>query len=490
MACSAADKENKEPPWFKNKKALSNVLYSMRRHSLSSVPPQERAPLSVFSKPTTKLQDLSTLKSLVSDRTSLLSDGILLKILSKIPQSQRTANFLVSKRWLNLQGRLVRSLKLLDWNFLVSGRLLLRFPNLVRVDLVGGCLVSPRNNSGISVSHKTVSFRVGSDNKDWVFNEDSVLNADEVDRGLRVLADGFPNLRKLSVINAGETGLLIVAEECPTLQELELRMCNDRVLRGIAACKNLQILRLSGTVNGLYVSLVSDIGLSIVAKGCKRLVKLELSGCKGSYEGIRAIGQCCLMLEELTLCSHEMEDGWLLALSYFENLKSLRFLSCTRIDGSFGVNEHLGFCPAVESLRLEKCRIRDKTSLRALFLVCRNVKELVLKNCWGLTDDMFTTASVLRAIRMLSLEGCSLLTAQGLETVIISWNELKSLKVKSCNNIKDDEVVSDVFSSLKNLKWEPDRKTLVSINLDGTGMGKRGDKFFNKVRDWKSLPGS
>ncbi|KAL7108520.1 hypothetical protein ACP275_06G117800 [Erythranthe tilingii] len=499
MACSAADKENKEPPpppWFKNKKALSNVLYAMRRHSLSTT--QERVPLSVFTKPTTKLQDLSTLTNLVSDRTSLLSDGILLKILSKIPESQRTANFLVSKRWLNLQGRLVRSLKLLDWGFLVSGRLLLRFPNLVRVDLVGGCLVSPRNNSGISVSHKTVSFRVGSDNvvdgsssnKDWVFNEDSVLNADEVDRGLRVLADGFPNLRKLAVINAGETGLLIVAEECPTLQELELRMCNDRVLRGIAACKNLQILRLGGTVDGLYVSLVSDIGLSIVAKGCKRLVKLELSGCKGSYEGIRAIGQCCVMLEELTLCNHEMEDGWLLALSYFENLKSLRFSSCTRIDGGFRLDEHLGFCPAVESLFLDKCRIRDKTSLRALFLVCRNVKELVLKNCWGLTDDMFTTASVLRTIRMLSLEGCSLLTSQGLECVIIPWNELKSLKVKSCNNIKDDEVVSDVFSSLKNLKWEPDRKTRVSISLDGTGMGKRGDKFFNKARDWKSLSGS
>ncbi|KAI3471038.1 hypothetical protein Pfo_027701 [Paulownia fortunei] len=400
MACSA-DKENQESLWFKNKKALNHVLFAMRLHSPTpkQTQPQnqtERVPLSVASQPNSKIQDF-TLTNLVFDKTSLLSDEILLKILSKLSKSQRNANFLVSKRWLNLQGRLVRSIKLLDWDFLISGRLFLRFPNLVHVDLVNGCLISPRN-SGISVTHKTVSFHVGSDveRKDWFFDESSVLNGNEVDRGLRVLASGFPNLRKLVVINASEMGLLSVAEECPTLQELELHMCNDQVLRGIAACQNLQILRLSGGVDGLYGSLVSDVGLTILAQGCKRLVKLELSGCKGSYEGIRAIGQCCQMLEELTLCNHKMENGWLLALSYCENLKTLRFLSCKRIDGSSGLDEHLGSCPAVESLHLEKCQLRDKKSLRALFLICQDGREVVLQNCWGLTDDMFSSASAFR----------------------------------------------------------------------------------------------
>ncbi|KAK4489420.1 hypothetical protein RD792_005229 [Penstemon davidsonii] len=482
------EKENKNPIWLKNKNVLSQVLYKMRLQPKTPKKSQpqnqtQRAPLSTFQQPTTKTEDF-TLTNLVSDKTSLLSDEILLKILSKLPKSQRNSNSLVSNRWLNLQGRLVRSIKLFDWDFLNSGRLFLRFPNLIHVDMVNGCLISPRN-SGISCTHKIVSFHVGSNigSKDWFFNESLVLNANEVDDGLRVLANGCPNLRKLVVINASEMGILSVSEECPTLQELELHMCNDRVLRGIAACQNLQILRLSGIVDGFYSSLVTDTGLTILAQGCKRLVKLELSGCMGSYEGIKAIGQCCQMLEELTLCNHKMEDGWLFALSYCENLKTLRFLSCKKIDSSSQLDEDLGSCVALESLRFEKCQLRDMGSLKALFLLCQNVSELVLQNCWGLDDDMFNTASVLRRVRFLSLEGCSVLTTGGLESVIIHWNELESLKVKSCNNIKDCEVnpaLSSVFSALKDLKWKPDKKSILSANLAGANMGKRGCKFLKK----------
>ncbi|KAK4431659.1 F-box protein [Sesamum alatum] len=473
------DKENQNSNWLKSKKVLNNVLFTMRLHSLTPNQTQ-RTPLSAAPQPTTKNQDF-TLTNLVSDKTSLLPDEILLKILSKLPKSQRAANFLVSKRWLNLQGRLVRSVKLLDWEFLVTGRVFVRFPNLVHVDLVNGCLISSRN-SGIFCTHKSLSFHLGSDveGKDKFFDENLVLNADEIDRGLRVLASGCPNLRKLVVVNCSGMGLLSLSEECPTLQELDLLMCNDQVLRGIAACRNLQVLRLSGIVDGFYGSLVSDVGLTILAQGCKRLVKLELSGCKGSYEGIKAIGQCCQMLEELTLRNHSMEDEWLSALSFFENLRTLRFVSCKRIDASAELDEHLGSCPAVERLHLEKCQLRDKRSLRALFLVCHNTRKLVVRNCWGLHDDMFSTSSALRRVRFLSLEGCSLLTTHGLESVIISWNELQSLELKSCNNITDSEVnpaLSTVFSALKDLKWKPDSKSLLSSNLEGTGMGKRGNKM-------------
>lgn len=401
------DKENRDSNWFKSKKALNHVLFTMRLQSRTSretqplketqpTPTPTQTPLSSAPPPPNKTQDF-TPADLVSDKTSLLSDEILLKILSKFSKSQRIANFLVSKRWLNLQGRLVRSVKLLDWEFLVTGRLFFRFPNLIHVDLVNGCSISSRN-SGIFCTHKSVSFHVGSDfkGKDWIFNQNLVLNADEVDKGLRVLSSGYPNLRKLVVMNCSEMGLLSVAEECPILQELELFMCNDHVLRGIAACQNLQVLRLSGAVDGLYDSLVSDVGLTILAQGCKRLVKLELSGCRGSYEGIKAIGQCCQMLEELTLRNHRMEDGWLSALSYCENLKTLSFVSCRRIDGIAELDESFGSCPSVERLCLEKCQLRDKTSLRALFLICFNVRKVVLQNCWGLNDDIFSTSSALR----------------------------------------------------------------------------------------------
>ncbi len=89
-----------------------------------------------------------------------------------------------------------------------------------------------------------------------------------------------------------------------------------------------------------------------------------------------------------------------------------------------------------------------------------------------------------RRVASLSLEGCSLLTTKGLESVILSWKELESLRVVSCKNIKDSEIppsLSTLFSVFKELKWRPDTKSLRPSSLLGTGMGKKGGKFFKRM---------
>ncbi|KAI4323822.1 hypothetical protein L6164_023400 [Bauhinia variegata] len=465
----------KTPPtlsnvWLKNTKPLKHMVVAMKLQSLSSpTDPKGKIIVSNFSR---------------IDRTLLLSDELLLRILAKLPSSQRNSNFLVCKRWLNVQGRLVRSLKVLDWNFVLSGRLIHRFPNLNHVDLVSGSLISPRN-SGILLSQRVVSTHIDSGfSSNWCIAEDNLLPVEVIDSGLKALASGCPNLRRLQVIGASELGLLSVAEECPTLQELELQNCNDNVLRGIAACGNLQILKLVGTIDGFYCSVVSDIGLTILAQGCKRLVKLELSGCEGSFDGIKAIGKCCQMLEELTFCDHRMDDGWLAALSYCENLKTLKFQSCKRIDPNPGLEEHLGSCPALERLHLQKCQLRDKKSVSAMFSVCRAAREIILQDCWGLDNNIFGFASICRRVKLLYLEGCSLLTNEGLESIIHSWVDLQSLKVMSCKNIKDSEIspaLATLFTTLKELTWRPDTKSLLPSSLVGTRMGKKGSKFFKRI---------
>lgn len=88
-----------------------------------------------------------------------------------------------------------------------------------------------------------------------------------------------------------------------------------------------------------------------------------------------------------------------------------------------------------------------------------------------------------RRVEVLSLEGCSLLTTEGLEHVILSWTELKNLSLMSCKNIKDGEVspaLLTLFSTLKELKWRPDTKSLLASSLMRTGMGRKGGKFFKK----------
>lgn len=88
---------------------------------------------------------------------------------------------------------------------------------------------------------------------------------------------------------------------------------------------------------------------------------------------------------------------------------------------------------------------------------------------------------IYRRVKFLSLEGCSLLTTAGLETVLLSWMELERLRVVSCNNIQDNEVsgaLSSLFSVLKEFKWQPDSRSVLASSLAGTGMRTKGGRFF------------
>ncbi|KAG5008010.1 hypothetical protein JHK85_026552 [Glycine max] len=460
---------------LKKRWSLNQMVMAMKLQSLSCSPgitDKSNPILSPFPLP-------------ITDRTLLLSDELLLKIIALVSDSstQRNSNSLVCKRWLNLQGRLVRSLRISDWNFLLSGRLIHRFPNLNHVDLLSAALISPKY-SDVLLTNRVISMHLSSDSfPNWCFCEDNMLPFQVIDNGLTSLAAGCPNLRRLHVIGATEIGLLTVAEECSTLQVLELQRCSDNILRGIAACGNLQILKLVGHVDGFYNSVVSDIGLTILAQGCKRLVKLELSGCEGSFDGIKAIGKCCQMLEELTFSDHRMGDGWLAAISFCENLKTLRFQSCKRIDPNPGMEEYLGCCPALDRLHLQKCQLRDKKSVAALFSVCRVVREIVIQDCWGLDNSIFSFAMICRRVKLLYVEGCSLLTTEGLECVIHSWKELQSLRVVTCKNIKDSEIspaLATLFTTLKELRWSPDTKSLLPSGV----MGKKGEcSSYNHERE-------
>ncbi|KAM1019057.1 hypothetical protein ACFX13_041204 [Malus domestica] len=426
-----------------------------------------------------------TLDPPAPDSTSLLSDELLLCIFSKLPISRYLPNSLVCKRWLYLHGRLVTSVKLFDWGFLDSGRVFARFPNLDDVDIVHACIRSPRN-SGILVTRKALTVHIDSLFSPNGFTEESdVLKNSVVDHGLRLIAQSYPNLRRIAVIGASENGLVRIAEECQTLQELELHCCGDLALKGISGCRNLQIVKLIGSVDGFYSAVISDIGLTILAQGCRRLVKLELCGCEGSYDGIKAIGQCCQMLEELTLNDHRMDGGWLAALPFCGNLKTLMLQSCKSIDTSPGPDEHLGSCPTIEELHLRRCQVRDQHGVRALFTVCEAVRDIVLQDCWGLVDEVFAFASICRRVKLVALEGCSLLTTGGLESVLLCWKELQRLRVVSCNSVTDSEItpaLATLFSVLKELAWRPNSKALLSASLAETGVGTKGGRFFKRLK--------
>uniref|UniRef100_M8CKZ8 F-box protein n=1 Tax=Aegilops tauschii TaxID=37682 RepID=M8CKZ8_AEGTA len=262
--------------------------------------------------------------------------------------------------WMRLSGRLRRRLAVRDWAF-VTHRLPYRFPDLAVLDLFPASIAAPaapsRASPVLTCGAVSLTLDPGADPP---LGACRFLADDVLDRGLAVVAARFPNLRRLSATAASESaGLMDIAGGCATLQELELHRCTDLALRPVSAFAHLQILRIVAASSPLYGTSedggVTDIGLTILAHGCKRLVKLELVGCEGSYDGIAAVGRCCAMLEELTIAEHRMDGGWLAALAFCGNLKTLRLQGCARIDDDPGPAEHLGACLTLESLQLHRC---------------------------------------------------------------------------------------------------------------------------------------
>ncbi|KAH7425931.1 hypothetical protein KP509_11G078200 [Ceratopteris richardii] len=479
-----------------------------------------------------------------ADLTAGLSDELLLHVLSHVSDDPYPCS-LVCKRWLRLHGMLKPSLKLKEWRFLESGRMTTRFPNLADVDLSGAWLSSRSKPNKILFTHNSITINLCTNAYDpdsiERFIEDQQVSPSSLDRGIKLLADNCPGLQRLCLIdvrrptynynsfrrrevsktngvspdlndqysqmdakfnsnNVNEEtnrqfswqqkvdvspsgGLAYLAQKCPTLQELVLNQCTDESLYAISAFENLQILRLVGTVSGFYHCTFTDVGLTILAKGCSRLVKLELSGCEASYDGISAIGQCCFMLEELTLSNQGLYEGWIGALHFCGCLKTLRLESCKQIDPIPGPSEHVQCCPALEVLELVRCNLRDKAGFSALVSVAASVKELCFQDCWGLDDETFKLLETCRQVRILSLEGCALLTTGGLEALVMNWKDLHTLRVVYCNSIKDTEITPALaltFSTLKELKWRPDTKSLLADCLLGTGVGQIGGKFFKR----------
>ncbi|KAG0570378.1 hypothetical protein M758_6G152400 [Ceratodon purpureus] len=515
----------------------------------------------------------------VGDVFCQLNDEVLLNILRRLSPAPHYA--LVCKRWMRLHGTLRQSIRVQDWSFLESGRICARFPNLTDVDLSLACIVTPQASKGgsaILLTHQGLTVQLNYDAVDPSSIERCIeeqqLSPAKLDRGLKLLADAYPGLQRLCVVDVRrgnyfgrartmsrsltkqksmktptrtpesdkkgsdkkgsekmgdgkdekgdaspldlknltlgggggkdgtmdspatpktgiqfltmkteETGIASIAKNCKVLQELDLYQCTDETLRAIAACENLQIVRLIGSVTGFYHCTFTDIGLTIMSHTFRRLVRLELSGCEASYEGISAIGKCCVMLEELTISNKGFYEGWVAALSFLDCLKTLRLEGCKQIDRNPGSLAHMGKCSAIERLHLERCDLRDRAGFAALLSVCSVVKELEFKDCWGLDDDTLALTVPCRRVRLLSLEGCSLITTAGVDSVVQSFKELNRLRVTFCDNIRDSELspaLCDRFLTLKEFSWRPDTKSVLAAGLAGTGVGQKGGRFFRK----------
>ena len=157
-------------------------------------------------------------------------------------------------------------------------------------------------------------------------------------------------------------------------------------------CSNLQKLKFSS-------GQISDVGLALLAQGCKQLEHLEIRVHdrqqleEFTHEGVVAIARSCRRLKTLRLAnSSKVEDPALVALGqHCPLLRSLRGSGWNRItDAAVAALVH--GCPQLEVVELKRAALITDASASALAQGCPNLNTLNLLETGVTAEGVLTLA--------------------------------------------------------------------------------------------------
>ena len=204
--------------------------------------------------------------------------------------------------------------------------------------------------------------------------------------GLKKVACQCSQLRALGMVgmtHLNKETILMLTEHCKELRSLSLSDCNLPV-RTIAA--------LSGFVNldelDISQNNFSDVGLTEMARGCRKLEKIKMAvdihnDTQITDDGVNALVENCPRLSEFVCCPCPwLRDASLLALS-----------GCT--------NLHLAV--------LQECPITD-VGIAALVKGCPNLSVLDISHCDFVSDEGLSNILKLEKLMHLDITCCSAMT--------------------------------------------------------------------------------
>ncbi|KAK1271162.1 hypothetical protein QJS04_geneDACA005929 [Acorus gramineus] len=154
-----------------------------------------------------------------------------------------------------------------------------------------------------------------------------------------------------------DSGVSAVANGCSRLQMINLAYCKeitDCSLRTLSECSDLSTLEIRGCV------LVSSIGLSAIAVGCKLITKLDVKNCQDVDDvGMLSLARMSKNLRQINISYCSVTDVGLLALSSISCLQNMTILHISGVTPN-GLAAALLACGGLTKVKLH-------SSFRSLF---------------------------------------------------------------------------------------------------------------------------
>ncbi|KAL2661272.1 hypothetical protein AAZV13_03G191900 [Glycine max] len=210
-------------------------------------------------------------------------------------------------------------------------------------------------------------------------------------------------------------------------------MVTSESLRSIASLLKLEVFVMVGC------SLVDDVGLRFLEKGCPLLKAIDVSRCDCvSSSGLISVISGHGGLEQLDAgyCLSELSAPLVKCL---ENLKQLRII---RIDGvrvSDFILQTIGTnCKSLVELGLSKCVGVTNKGIVQLVSGCGYLKILDLTCCRFISDAAISTiADSCPDLVCLKLESCDMVTENCLYQLGLNCSLLKELDLTDCSGVDD-----------------------------------------------------
>lgn len=312
------------------------------------------------------------------------------------------------------------------------------------------------------------------------------------DIGIGCIAVGCRKLRLLNLkwcSGVGDLGVGLIAVKCKEIRSLDLsylpitnkclslilklRHLEDLILEGCFSidddslaglkqgCKSLKTLDMSSCQNVSHVglsSLTSSAGCLqqlILAYGCpvtlsladslqmlSTLQSIKLDGCLVTCSGLKAIGNWCVSLREMSLskCFGVTDNGLSSLVQKHRDLQKLDITCCRQIT-HVSIAHITNSCTSLKSLRMESCPLVPKEAFVLIGQHCHLLEEL------DLTDNEIDDAgleSISRCSNLSSLKLgiCLDITDKGLAHIGMCCSKLTELDLYRSAGITDSGIMA------------------------------------------------
>ncbi|KAJ4704322.1 F-box/LRR-repeat protein 3 [Melia azedarach] len=288
------------------------------------------------------------------------------------------------------------------------------------------------------------------------------------DIGVGCIAVGCKKLRLISLkwcLGVGDLGVGLIAVKCKEIRSLDLSYLpiTNKCLPSILKLQHLEDLILEGCFG------IDDCSLAALKHGCKSLKALDISSCQHiSHLGLSSLTSGTGGLQQLTLAY-----GSPVTLAFADGLKKISTLQSIKLDGcavtKAGLKAIGDWCVSLKELSLSKCSGVTDEGLSSVVTKHRDLMRLDITCCRKITDVSIAhiTSSCTR-LTSLRMESCSLVPREAFVLIGQRCHFLEEL------DLTDNEIDDEGLKSISRCSKLSVLKLGICLNITNEGLANIG----------------